>query len=349
MPPKKARPEQRQKRPEWIGGRRRFPAYIQEPEPIRPDIIIWMDRDSLYLIDMEAIPPNTPNSALVDHFQRALANPRTAGKRPASLCVAEPSDAALLREHLGGEFEIRVAPTPEIDEVISRFVDYANPGVMPSYFGNRIPPAAVDRLFRAAEDLYHSAPWDVVGGEDNLLLLDAPHFGLIGASISIIGALGEHRGLLIYESLASCLQMKRQAQHFSSMGTSPRRSELCTPAMSVTFNNAADVPARMLQEARENEWHPAAPDAYPIVLAFDPDNVVRPLGRHDCELATACCLAVSRLASRLSADGTLASRAGQETVVIETIPGSPVVTVALPLPGLGMDTGDADEHSFPPN
>jgi hypothetical protein len=231
----------------------------------------------------------------------------------------------LLRAGLGGEVEILVAPTPEIDQVIRQFIDDVNPGVKPTYFGHRLSPAIVERLFRAA-------PWNIIGGEEHLLLLDAPQFGLIGASISVIGALGEHYGMLIYESLASYEAMAHQAERLDRIP--PRRSELCTPAMSVTFNRPARLPPGMVREVGDHGWDLAGPNAYPLVLAFDPDHVVRPLRERDCELAAACCLAVGRLVARLAKRGPFDPASARETVVVETLSGNPSVTVALPLPAL---------------
>lgn len=214
-------------------------------------------------------------------------------------------------------FEILVTPTPEIDEVIREFVDDVGPGVKPSYFGYDVSPEAVDGLFRAAADLYRTAPWDIIGDEEHLLLLDAPWFGLSGAPISIIGSLGECRGLLVYEFLASFEAVLHQAERSEEIP--PRRSEMCAPALSVTFFRADELPHEMVREAKENGWPTAAPDAYPAVLAFDPDDVARPLRERDCRLATACCLAVSR----------------------------PVVTVAVPMPTLsGLE---ATEDPTPPS
>lgn len=50
-----------------------------------------------------------------------------------------------------------------------------------------------------------------------------------------------------------------------------------------------------------------------------------------CELATACCLALGRLVSRLATGSQLDPASARETVVVETLPGHPSVTVALPL------------------
>ena len=37
---------------EWVGGRCRFPAYIENPEPLRPDVILWMDGDSRFILGL---------------------------------------------------------------------------------------------------------------------------------------------------------------------------------------------------------------------------------------------------------------------------------------------------------
>jgi len=97
---------------------------------------MWMDPESRFVFVMGAVLPETPDSALLEHFHQALHHPRVdAARRPLRLRVAESRWAELLRAGLGDEFEIRVAPTPEIDKVIRLFIDGVNPGVKPSYFG----------------------------------------------------------------------------------------------------------------------------------------------------------------------------------------------------------------------
>jgi hypothetical protein len=290
-----------------------------------------MDQMSRFIITFEAVLPEAPDSVLLDHFRKALHDPRVgAARRPACLRVAKDRWAELLRGALGDEFEIRVGPTPEILDAIRQFVDDVNPGgATPSYLDHRLSPGTVGRLFRAAADLYRLSPWKVIGGEEHLLLLDAPRFDLIGASISIIGALGEHHGVLVYESLASYEAFIRQAEQFGR--SQPRRSELRTPALSVTFNDPTRLPPEMVREVGQYGWELAGPSAYPLVMAFDADNVARPLSERDCELAAACCLVVGRLVARLAADSRIDPASAREAIVVETLPDKPSVAVALPL------------------
>jgi hypothetical protein len=305
--------------------------YIQKPDPVRPHAIVWMDQESRFIITFEAVHPEASDSVLLEHFRKALNDPRVgAARRPACLRVAEDRWAELLRSALGEEFEIRVGPTPEILEAIRRFVDDVNPsGVTPSYLDHRLSPDTVGRLFRAAAELYRTSPWKVVGDENYLFVLDAPRFNLVGASISIIGSLGEHHGILVYESLASYEAFSRQAEQFSQ--SQPRRSELRTPALSVTFNHPMRLPPEMVREVGQYGWELAGPSAYPLMMAFDPDNVARPISERDCELAAACCLAVGRLVARLPTGSRLDPPPARETLTVETLADHPTVTVALPL------------------
>ncbi|MGA2260644.1 MAG: hypothetical protein ABSH28_04320, partial [Acidobacteriota bacterium] len=89
-------------RHEWAGGRFRLPVYIQKPDAVRPDAIVWMDQDSRFIFTFEAIDPNAPDTVLLDRFHKALKHPRVgAAHRPARLRVAEARWAELLRAGLG--------------------------------------------------------------------------------------------------------------------------------------------------------------------------------------------------------------------------------------------------------
>jgi len=130
-------------------------------------------------------------------------------------------------------------------------------------------------------------------------------------------------------SRASTTKFIRQAEQFGR--SQPRRSELRTPALSVTFNDPTRLPPEMVREVGQYGWELAGPSAYPLVMAFDADNVARPLSERDCELAAACCLVVGRLVARLAADSRIDPASAREAIVVETLPDKPSVAVALPL------------------
>ncbi len=91
------------------------------------------------------------------------------------------------------------------------------------------------------------------------------------------------------------------------------------------------MPLEMVREVGQYGWEIAGPSAYPLVMAFDADNVARPLSERDCELAAASCLVVGRLVARLAADSRIDPASAREAIVVETLPDKPSVAVALPL------------------
>ena len=98
--------------------------------------------------------------------------------------------------------EVVVAPTPELDAVVAQMVASipAGGGDGPSYLERgRIAPQTVEALFRASEALFRTAPWNELQ-DSQAFRLDIPALGVEGACVSVIGALGESLGLVIFPS-----------------------------------------------------------------------------------------------------------------------------------------------------
>ena len=64
----------------------------------------------------------------------------------------------------------------------------------------RFSTAVVEKLFTASRYLFAVKPWTFVKA-DQVLRMDIPTLGIDGACLSIIGQLGESRGVLIFPSL----------------------------------------------------------------------------------------------------------------------------------------------------
>ena len=160
-----------------------------------------------------------------------------------------------------------------------------------SYFANgRVAAEEVERLFHAAELLYHAAPWKLAN-DGQVVRLDAPELAVEGAAISIIGALGESLGFVVFPSLDAFDASVRAAELLERerrRGSRARRLDLGASVLSLTFDRAADLPASMRQEALEHGWPVAGPEAYPRVLRLERDSVAGPLEAADVRLVTAC-------------------------------------------------------------
>jgi len=274
---------------EWVGGRLLSPFYITEDEPYRPEMDLWLELpDELLLacalIDRDA-PPTSFGDSLVQTMQAPAAGPP---RRPARVRVADARLAAEVRA-AAPEITVDVAPTPELDRVLRMMAEHhpeGDAGEEPSYFeGGRVPDRAVEELFRAARLLHGVAPWKVAH-DDQVVRLEIPQLGVEGACVSIIGALGESLGLIIFPSLTAyeAFVVAASEQRFGRDGP----IDLGTTTLSLNFERRADLPETMRREAAERGYPVAGPAAYPWVQSRDRDGMPRPLAERDLRIASAC-------------------------------------------------------------
>ncbi len=287
------------RRDEWIGGRLLPPFFVDDPEeePFRPELVVWMDSQGLIVGHALPVPGETEGilaRTLLEAMERPLIGPR---RRPSAIRVADRSFAAEIRAAVGNRIPIRVAPTPELDEVLESMAESfpappAGKGQSPSYLENgRVPPETVAALFAAAESLHQAAPW-TVATDDQVLRLDIPEHEVAGACLTIIGNLGESFGVLIFPSFAGYLAFAALAE--SSSRPEGARLDFGTSWLSLGFERGADLPASMRREVAAHGWPVAAANAYPHVARFDHDGTPYPTRPRDLEIAAAAAAALSR-------------------------------------------------------
>jgi len=184
---------------EWVGGRVTAPFYVTEPEPYRPEMILWLELPEDLIVASTLLDPEGPPVSFGDTLLDAMASPLAGPpRRPARLRVADARLAAEVREAVP-DVEVVVAPTPELDRILQLMAESAPPEdeIDLSYFeGGGIPTQTIASLFGAAQLLFRVAPWKVAD-DSQLLRLDIPAFGVEGACLSIIGALGESLGFIL--------------------------------------------------------------------------------------------------------------------------------------------------------
>jgi hypothetical protein len=284
------------------------PFYITEgPEPYRPQVALWMEMPEALIVGQEMLAPGDEPGALGRALENALRRPLIGGpRRPSAIRVADPGLAAEVRAVVGDRIPVTVAATPELDELLELMSESmaaegdfasdsasrrehgrnsANHWEEPSYLeAGRVSPAVVAEFFSAAELLHHVAPWKVAS-DSQVLRLDIPELGVDGACVSIIGALGESIGLLIFPSL-TCFDA------FARLASIPpeerRRIDVGTSWLALTFERGADLPASMRREVAAHGWPVADALSYPRVEHRDPDGIPRPLTERDLHIASAC-------------------------------------------------------------
>jgi SEC-C motif len=286
--------------------------YITEGEPYRPEAVIWLELPSELVIGWTLIDPKKPPPSFADTLREAMRSPDEGPpRRPGRVRVADEKLAAEVRSVFAGTTgpidatEIVVAPTPEIDAIVRLVAESSGPGdEKDSYLeGGRVSPQAAQALLATADLLYRAAPWKVAN-DGQLVRLDVPDFGVAGAAISVIGALGEGFGFLVFPSLEAHDRFVDAGERLMrrARGRSlPTTIDLGSSVLSLTFGRAADLPRLMRDEVRQHGWPVAGSDAYPRVEHHERDGITRPLTEDDVRLVTACAGALTAFVPRHAA------------------------------------------------
>jgi len=272
---------------EWVGGRLAAPFYVTEGEPFRPQMILWMELPDGFVLQARLIDPREPEVSFAQTLRQTMESPMAGPpRRPHRVRVADPLLAAELRRAFPG-IDIVRAPTPELDMLLRQMaesfpVGNAEPA---SYLeGGRIPPERVEALFQAGEILHRAAPWKTAS-DTQVLRLDIPGLQVEGACVSIIGALGQSVGLLLFPSFVAFRSFLKAADPAAG----PEKAiDMGTTVLSLLFERGADLPAAMRREVSRYRWRVAGPDAYPRVHHRDRDGKLRPLTERDLRVVTAC-------------------------------------------------------------
>ena len=286
----------------WIGGIVQAPLYITEPQPFRPDLVVWLDIESGKIVSSEVTEPPASMATLVASLLKALGEGTV--KRPDRIRVADTAMADAIRPVLSAAIALEIAPTPELTLVVedmSEFLDTSAraPGArgVKSYFEDgRVSPSTVARLFETAADLYDAQPWNILWDAD-ALGLDVSAYGLSGTVLSVIGRAGEHFGFVLFES----------ASDYDSFGAAlsnrlAPRQDLGAATLSLNFDVKSRVPAQMIREIAAHGWTVAGPNAYPHIMAIDRDRIHRPLRERDVAVVCAAAECLTRFIAQHGAE-----------------------------------------------
>lgn len=280
---------------EWVGGKCRLPAYVDAEQPFRPEIILWLELPDDLVVGSVLLGPDEPALSFSDSFAQARANPLAGPPRkPRRVRVGDPILAAeIIATHPG--LNVVIAPTPEIDTFVramaEQFSDDDHDFVDTSYLsGGLVSPAVVEALFLAARRLYQAAPWKVMD-DGQVLRLDIPRYDVDGACVSVIGALDESLGFLIFPSLHDYDRFLAASEEASwDEGETPN---LGSGFLALNYERAAELPPAMRSEAASHGWPVDNVNAYPWVQPVDADLVSRSATEGEIRIVTACANALT--------------------------------------------------------
>jgi len=173
-------------RGEWIVVRRQVPAWVMDPEPYRPVIVLLMDPRTGLVVNVNAFKSSEPVEGFAGWIADQLADlPRHADHR--RLRTNDHELAPLLREKLAGDWDVVVAPTPEAEEALASLAASltTSPGAG-GHFADGATPEVVGRFFAAAAPVYRAAPWRAAT-DAQVLAVNAPRFGYEGPAFPLSG------------------------------------------------------------------------------------------------------------------------------------------------------------------
>jgi hypothetical protein len=328
---------------EWVVGRRPAPFTVERPKPFRPDMLLVMDPDSELVVGAEAVAPKTSAKEAARWVEEAMGQQAPLPVRlrqPRQLRVDDEVFAAALRARLEPSIQVRTAPTPEVDRLIDHLGEDTGGRGEPTAAG--LPADEETRtlplFFEAAAALHGLAPWRVASDSD-VLGLDVPDLGLEGACVSIIGNLGQSRGLLVFRSIVDYLAFTRFAAAHDQ-----RRGRGALPPIhffSINFDKPHEAPAGLVRMARKHRWALAAKDAFPYVLHVDPQGVALTLHESDFRLATVCLIGLARLLrKRPGIFSTPLRRPVGVHWVVKELSGGPKVRLTAPHPEATWQWGE---------
>ncbi len=308
---------------EWIGGLIETCFSVEDRDPpYRPLAVFWIDMSDGVLVGADVVIPGEESGAVGRLLSMALIDPMQGPRRrPDRIRVASDTLAAEVREVFDGlpgdGPRIAVAPTPELEAVIDQIASLPpvlddgeedDEDVITTYLAmSDVRPGSVAAMFVAAETLYRLAPWTHLD-ERQVIRLDIPDLGVTGACISIIGGLGQGRGLTIFPSFEGYEAFLDAA---ADMMLTPLPMDLGTDGISLTFEPDTDLPDALRQEAQAHRWPVAAADAFPVLDGFRADGRRRLLRDLDFQVVAA---AVTALGSFIEAEGDRLESAGFEPV-----------------------------------
>ena len=280
---------------EWIGGLLSPPLYVDDgPESVRASVAIWIEAPSGLIVGCEPMAGGDTEGVLARVLLTALDQPLAGPpRRPVRLRVADASLAEEARAAVGDTVPVRIGPTPELDAALASLLD-SMPEERSYLEGGYVSPTAVAKLFQVAQMLWVVKPWNSASDEQ-VLRVDVPAFGVDGACASILGALGDRLGFILFPSLEAFDTFAAAAEQTRPGAGAP---DLGTGWLSVIFEHEADLPPTMRREVAEHGWPVSGPDAYPVVERWESDATTRPLTERDVEIAAACTLSLSTFCAK---------------------------------------------------
>ncbi|MBE9079814.1 hypothetical protein IQ241_21380 [Romeria aff. gracilis LEGE 07310] len=197
----------------WEGDRRRLTAELDAPMalgelgeegPEQGDCILWVDGTQGVVRALSMVPAETGPEAMVRALVQAIERPQSGVEpaRPRKIVVRDREIQFFLRgalQNLDIDIEY-VARLPLVDDILDSLqIDLPE---------SDLPAVYAPALVKTAEAIWRDAPWEFLS-EQEILAVELNCWEIETLYISVLGMAGVEYGLLLYRSLNSLKQFRR--------------------------------------------------------------------------------------------------------------------------------------------
>ncbi|ASJ72827.1 hypothetical protein [Granulosicoccus antarcticus] len=310
---------------EWIGGLIDAPRFItDEPgAPYRPQMFMWLN-DIGQVIRIELMGPENLELDLPQELEMAINEPAIGpAGAPSHIRMSDARHIEILKASFPS-IHFECAPTPELarlQSIMQKDMALSKPM---TYSATGAGAEAIGEFFDAAALLYRAKPWSLIPHDQSLISVSIEAMGVKHAALSVIGQMGQHFGILLFDQL---VQYERYMlmDDALSRGVEPDSP----PHTFLSFDPAKEIEADIRKDISSHGWKVANTKAYPVLMAPAEGRTMRPITPRDITLfntlARSLVYALSNkdfIASHTGAsptriEQTLQTDSGPMTIVLE--------------------------------
>jgi hypothetical protein len=330
---------------EWQASIDRLPTWVEESgHPVRPWSMLVVDHSEHLIIGQEMIASEPTPEQMFDHIVRSIEKPLI-GKphRPSEIQVLETPLWETIRPHLQ-EIGIDCIYRTELDELAYIRDEMGRMFLKEQQFPplSEIPgidPARIGGLFAAASEYCKAAPWRLLGSESPIRVecaqmqvhRSAPWYALT------MGQSNMTFGLALYAELEMIQGLWHDHDHDHDddghCDSAPINS------LSLMFSEAFEIAVPDLVACEQGGWPLAGPEAYPLLIAVNGPDSVRPLEPWEVLLMEGALRAIPKFAAK----HRLEDEPIQEKISVQTSGGKLDFTLTWSPEFRGADEGCGDD------
>ena len=286
---------------DWIVAVRPAPMTIGGGKDVsRPDMSFVIHAPSGVILDSVLMKAGASRARIAQQVKTVMRDGPTVKTPvpvppPTRLCTDDRMLARSLERVAGPSVPVVVRAVPEVEDLLDSLQAFMERN--PIGEGERETAGDVDgetlaAFFAAADRVYALAPWERAS-DTQVLGVDASAYGWgKAACLSIIGALDESHGLLLFKSFED---FEEFPQDMESAQASGRPAVVDAPMFVINFDHKRDAPKDRVRQAKAFGLAPRHARGFPWIQHFGPRSTSLDLDAGDYVFATALLDAVAVL------------------------------------------------------